>query len=89
MVVNNRAAPLAADFQNARPLFTITEEVRDMCRGFEFDPAWTERPVDYKGVRPFNSGNPDLIVDAFQIEFSVGTQLGMLQAAPDDQVVPA
>lgn len=89
MVVNNRAAPLAGDFQNARPLFTIAEEVRDMCRGFLFDPAWTERPVDYKGIRPFNSGAPDLIVDALEINFSVGTQLGMIQSISDDQTVPS
>lgn len=87
----DRGLPLYDDNQNARPLFDIVDELRDLCRGFMFDPAWTERPVDYIGIRPFNVEGTGAIVDAYLIEFSVGTQLGMLESGieSDQQLVGA
>lgn len=80
----DRGLPLVQKNQNAQPLFDIAEQYRDACRGFIFDPLWCERPVDYIGVQPFNVEGTGAIVDAYSIDFSVGTQLGMLEQGDED-----
>lgn len=77
--VTERGRPLYQTYQNEQPLFTTVEEVRDLCRTLQFDPQWCEEPIDYKGVLAFATP-PGLIVDAMQIEFTVGTQLPVVRA---------
>lgn len=77
----DRGIQLIEDGPNARPLFDIVDEYRDVCRGFQFDINWTERPTDYIGTRPFSAEGPGAIVDAYAIDYSVGTQLGVIESA--------
>ena len=84
--VVDRGLPLVASYQNARPLFDIVDEARDVCRGLIWDAAFTERPTDFDGIRPFNTEGSGMIVDAYQIEFHVGTQLFMLDPQPTNEI---
>lgn len=79
--VSDRGALLYETVGNAPPLFDVVEQVRDQCRVLTFDADWCENPVDYKGVLLFATP-PGLIIDAMQIEFSVGTQLPMVASTP-------
>ena len=72
--------------QNATPFWEDVEEIRDICRALLFDPDWTERPVDYLGVTPFQTHGSGTVLDAQTIEFSVGTQLQLIKSQPDQQV---
>lgn len=84
----DRGLPLYQDNQNARPLFDIVDEWRDACRALIFDPLWCERPVDYIGISPFSVEGTGAIVDAYCIDFQVGTQLGMIESGTEsDQYV--
>lgn len=69
--------------QNSPPLFEQVEEVRDICRAMIFDPDWNENPVDYLGVTPFPTENSGRLIDAYQIEFSIGSQLHLIVSQPD------
>lgn len=77
--VGDRGKPLYQTYQNEQPLFVTVEQVRDLCRTIKFDPQWCEMPVDYRGIKPFASP-PDIIVDAYEIQFSCGTNLPMVNA---------
>jgi len=70
----------------SRPFVDLLEEARDIIRTLTFDPATTEAnsldPVDYRGIKP--ALPDDYPLDAYQIEFSIGTQLGI----PYDQNSP-
>jgi hypothetical protein len=77
-----RGTPLIDQNQNADPMFTVVEGYRDIIRGLVTDPIWTEYPVDYIGIIPFPTGNPGLVVDAYQIQFSIGSQLQLIQGQP-------
>jgi len=72
--------------QNAVPFYEDIEEVRDICRALIFDQNWCEQPVDYLGVTPFQSDGSGKVLDAVQVEFSVGTQLGLIKSQPDQLV---
>jgi hypothetical protein len=82
--------PIATQYlqttQNAKPLYEDVEEVRDICRALIFDPNWCEQPVDYLGTTPFPTDGSGRVLDAVSIEFSVGTQLGLIVSQPDQQV---
>ena len=69
--------------QNAVPLYDDVDTIRDIVRALEFDPQWTERPVDYLGVVPFPTDGSGRVLDAVQIEFSVGVQLDLIKSTPD------
>ena len=60
---------------NAPPMFEVMDVCRDWVRGIQFDPNTCEMPVDYHGMTPFHTEGSGRIVDAYQIMFSVGTQL--------------
>jgi len=77
-----RGSPLTNQNQNAIPLFTVVEGYRDIIRGLILDPQWTEYPIDYQGVMPFPVGDGGPIIDALQIQFSVGTQLSLIKDQP-------
>lgn len=82
---NDPGKALVNDDFNAPPLFELVEEIRDVCRAIIFDANWTERPVDFSNVIPFPTEHTGRIVDAYQISFSVGTQLQLIVDQPDDQ----
>jgi hypothetical protein len=82
MVVGDRGFPLYQTYQNEQPLFTTVEQVRDVLRTITFDPGWCENPNDYKGIMPF-VGPREIIVDAYSIEFSIGTQLPVVTINPE------
>jgi hypothetical protein len=85
-----RGVPLVSDTSAGGPaLYTWVEKVRDYCRAMVFDPDWTERPVYPKNVEPFNTQGAPLIIDAYQINFDVGVQLGDLNGAGDNALLEA
>jgi hypothetical protein len=58
-----------------RPFYDILEEARDIIRALVLDTTTQETPIDYKG---FKSALPDDVpMDAYMIEFSIGTQLAI------------
>lgn len=65
-----------------KAMFDLVEGARDVIRALQLDPNTTERPVDFKGIDPFDAGE-ELRVDAYQIEFSIGTQLLSYTGEPD------
>ena len=69
--------------QNAVPLYNDVETIRDIVRGLQFDPVTTERPVDYMGIVPFATDGSGKVMDAMQIELSVGVQLELIESTPD------
>lgn len=83
-----RGTPLINSGAWGEPLYDMVENVRDMCRSFLMDPNTTERPIDYIGINLFNSEGSGQLFDAYQIEFSVGTQLALPVAVPDDYAPP-
>jgi len=60
---------------NSPPMFDIVSYVRDYIRAMQFDPTTCEQPVDYHGFSLFNTEGSGRVVDAYQFNFSVGTQL--------------
>ncbi len=54
-----------------KPLYDLIEEAREMVRALRFDEA--ETIPNYLATRRLTLG--DNLVDAYQIEFSIGTQL--------------
>lgn len=74
---------LVGAVQNAQPLYELIDEAVDICRTIVPDADTCERPVDFKGVRPMQTGNASL--DGYLIEFSIGTQRDQLVAVPDDE----
>ena len=79
----NRGDSFTEDVGNATAFADEIEELRDICRAMIFDPDWCEHPVDYLGIVPFNTADSGMITDAVQIEFSIGTQLGLIKPQPD------
>lgn len=77
--VTDRGAPLYEGIGNELPLFTVVEQVRDILRGIQWDTTWCENPDDYKGIIPFGTP-PGIVIDALQIEFSIGTNLPPVSA---------
>jgi hypothetical protein len=55
----------------SEPLFALVAQVRELCLGIEFD-ADRDECAQYKGTRPFQVEG--FLMDAYQIEFSVGGQ---------------
>ena len=84
----NPGDSLSESRQNARPLYDLVDEMRDLCRSILFSPQNEERPVDFKSVRPMVDpfGVPH---DGYLVEFSVGTQLGLVVESTDEMLVPA
>ena len=82
----DRGAGLTETIQNAAPLFDMVEVVRDKIRSMLDNSE--ELPVDYKG---FHSVPPEtgLVIDAYQINFSLVADLPNLEAVADNMVVPA
>jgi hypothetical protein len=75
----NRGDTLTEQIGDQRPFYDLLEEARDLIRVIQFDPSVTEAydtmPLDYKGIRP--ALPEDYPLDAYMIEFSIGTQLGI------------
>ena len=76
-----RGDTLTEQVGSARPFYELLEEARDIIRVLVFDTAVNEAnpalcdPVDYRGIKPAVLDEETL--DAYLIEFSVGTQLGV------------
>ena len=78
---NEQADSLVKGAGGGRPLYDLLEEARELLRNLEFTPlnelgANAERCPDYKGIKLFEFGG-DAILDAYQIEFSIVTRLGV------------
>jgi hypothetical protein len=56
-----------------KPLFDLVEESREIVRAIRFDAETTEVIPSYVATR--RTELDGLLVDAYQIEFSIGTQL--------------
>jgi hypothetical protein len=56
-----------------KPLYDLVEEAREMVRQIQFEAATTEVRPDYKGTRRLQLEG--MVVDAYQIEFTIGVQL--------------
>lgn len=56
------------------PLFHLVEEAHEVIHAFAFPAVETEGMPDIKAVRPF-SWPSDKILDAYQIEFTIGVDL--------------
>jgi hypothetical protein len=70
------------------PLASLMEDVRNICLAQLFDPQTTERPPDYEGIIPFDTSAAGTVVDAMQIEFTVGNQLPIATSTPPDYAPP-
>lgn len=86
VVTKGKSLVLAGDATFAqegdKPLYDLLDEARDIVRGLKFSTDQevaeqtndTEQYPDCQGIEPF--AVPDgWLVDAYQIEFSIGTQL--------------
>ena len=80
----NRGDTLTEQINDHRPFYDLLEEARDLIRVLQFDPSVTEAmdgdPVDYRGIKP--ALPEDFPLDAYMIEFSIGTQLGVPEYNP-------
>lgn len=65
-----------------RPLFQLVEEGREMVRAIVFDRETTEGIPNYTATRRLQL--EEQTVDAYQIEFSIGTQLPLHNQQPID-----
>ena len=87
----NRGDTLTEQINDSRPFYDLLEEARDLIRVLQFDPSVTEAmdgdPVDYRGIKP--ALPEDYPLDAYMIEFSIGTQLGVPQFNPAITVPPS
>lgn len=87
----DRGVTLTEQYQNARPFYDLLEEARDLIRVLQFDPsvveAYGQNPVDYRGIKP--ALPEDVPMDAYMIEFSIGTQLGVPQFNDNVTVPPS
>lgn len=79
-----RGDSLSATTGNARPFYDLVEEGRDIIRALMLETNTTERPIDFRSVRPMQLG--ELIVDGFMVEFSIGTQLPQVLSEPENPV---
>ncbi len=74
------------DSDTATAFYTLVEQARDIIRSII--GASVELPVDYKGIRPYQIG--DVLMDAYQIDFSMAVDLTEIVEAPDNPVaIPA
>lgn len=64
----DRGQSLTQTVGNARPLFEIVEEIRDIIR-CQTSELFIEMPVDYSGTSKWQTGA--FISDAYSIQFSV------------------
>lgn len=71
----DRGATLKDETVAGEPLFGWVAKIRDTIRGLELDPDTTERPIDYDGINQLPTEGTPLIIDAYQIRFTIGTQL--------------
>lgn len=67
-LTQDRGAALTRPVGNARPLFEIVEEVRDIIR-CQTSSLFIEMPVDYSGTTKWQTGT--FISDAYSIQFNV------------------
>ena len=67
------ADALVRDTGAGDPLFDLAEEVRETVLAHQFDPLSGEAIPYYKGMRRIEIEG--LLIDAYQIEIQVGTQL--------------
>ena len=85
----DRGSTLYQGTSVGQALYVDVENVRDTLRALQFDPQTTERPVDYAGITPFSTEGTGMIVDAYQIEFTVGTDIPAVESTPEGQVFPS
>lgn len=65
---------LTAGRAGEAPLYSQVEAVRQVLRAVQFEADTTEVTLDYRSCRPFPVP-PEYLVDAYQIELSIGTVL--------------
>ena len=82
----DRAMSLSQDTGNARPLWSIVSEARDLIRGL-VSQEFVEWPVDYKGINQWDVG-PAWIVDAYVINFSIPADLPWFSDTPTEGPSP-
>lgn len=77
----NRGEQLTNNIGNAKPFYEILEVARDVLRTMRLEPvqawpsgAYTEEPIDYKGIKPMLMTNGQ-ILDGNTIHFTIGTQI--------------
>ncbi len=73
-----------------RPMFELVEKARDIIRTiiFSISEDDAERPSDFKRVRPLEPLMREMLIDAYQIEFSVGSDVGMIADQPQELATP-
>lgn len=77
-----RGDSLTKTVQNARPLFDLAEEARDIIRCIR--DVSVELPVDYRGIEPMSKIYPEeSIVDGYMIHFTTANDLPMQEVQPD------
>lgn len=81
----DRGSQLTDTVVNARPFYDLLEEARDIIRVLMLDPLWTERPIDYKGIRSMQMVNGE-VLDGYIVEFSIGTQLQTITDQPPTNI---
>lgn len=77
----NRGQSLVQDTGNARPLFDLVDEVRNLLRGLD-SQLMVEWPIDYKGISQWDTG--PFITDAYVIKFSLPADLPDFSPVPSD-----
>lgn len=87
-VLDRATALVDDDGPTGKSLFQYVEDVRDLARAAVFDENWCERPSDYKGFMPFATP-PGMVIDAYQIDISIGTQLGEIVPSIPDAELPS
>lgn len=80
----DRGESLTVAIGNARPLFDLFEECRDLVRAIVNISA--ELPVDYTGAREFQMG--EIIMDAYVIDFLTAVDLPYFADQPDNPAPP-
>lgn len=79
-----RGDSLTQERGNARPLFNLFEEARDIIRSIV--GLSQELPIDYLGAHNFSAG--EIIMDAYVIDFSIAVDLPNLGDQPDNPAPP-
>jgi hypothetical protein len=83
----DRSLDLTDQVGNARPLYDLVDQATDIVRALVFDPYWVERTIYFNRVQPVQLS--EAIMDAYQVEFSIGSQrLPILSTPPQPAQSP-
>ncbi len=82
--VANRGDTLTDTTGNNKPLYQLTEQVRDIIRSML--DASVESPVDYRGFKPMTAPTGELI-DGYLLEVVLVDDLPAIVSTPPNQIV--